>query len=126
MSFGLEYRWEGINQLKKALDRAPSKLRELIHKKMDEKSKEVVFFAKNYVPVRTGYLRSTIHYRSVGFLQFLIEAYANYAGFVEYGTSKQRAQPYMRPSLELVTLTLKNELMQEIINYFVKETGRIG
>ena len=126
MSFQLEYRWEGIEQLKKALDRAPSKLREIMHKKMDEKSKDAVFFAKHYVPVKTGYLRNSIYYRSVGFLEFLIEAYANYAGFVEYGTSKQRAQPYMRPSLELVTLTLKNELLQEILEYFAKETGRIG
>lgn len=121
MSFSLECHWEGIEQLKQVLDRAPSELKTRIHKKMDEKSRDVVFFAKHYVPVRTGYLQSTINYRSVGFLEFIIGAYADYAGWVECGTSKMRAQPYLRPAFSLATITLKSELIKEILSYFDKK-----
>jgi len=126
MSFKLEFEWKGIKELERTLSRAPPELRTLIHKRMEKKSGEVVLFAKHFVPVRTGYLRNTIYYRSIGFLQFLIEAYAYYAGFVEYGTSKIHARPYLRPAFHIATRTLKYELIQEIMKYFAKETRRLG
>lgn len=124
MSFSLECRWQGIEQLKQVLSRAPPELKTRIHKKMDQKSADVVFFARHYAPIRTGYLRSLINYRSIGFLQFIIGAYAPYSGFVEYGTSKMRAQPYMRPAFSIATRTLKSELIQEILSYFNDQTWR--
>ena len=50
-------------------------------------------------PVDTGNLRSSIDYE-VGTDNADIFATANYAAHVEYGTSRQAAQPYLRPALD--------------------------
>lgn len=54
--------------------------------------------AGELVPVRTGYLRSTISANTDGdFCQ--AEAAADYAQYVEYGTVYMDAQPYFEPAL---------------------------
>lgn len=51
-------------------------------------------------PVRTGYLRSTISASSTASsITCIVEA--DYAQYVEYGTSRQSAQPYFEPALEI-------------------------
>ena len=56
----------------------------------------------NYVPVDTGFLQSRNDYKISGFinlkLQLLNDCY--YAGYVEFGTSKMMAQPFIRPAFE--------------------------
>lgn len=51
------------------------------------------------VPVRTGYLQSTINAYTDGY-NCHAEATADYAEYVEYGTSYMEAQPYFEPALE--------------------------
>ena len=55
--------------------------------------------AKSLVPVDTGYLKSTIDAGSDGFSYCWAEATAEYAQYVEYGTSYMEAQPYFTPAL---------------------------
>lgn len=55
--------------------------------------------ATTLVPVDTGYLRSTIDASHDGFTCWA-EATADYAEYVEYGTSYMSAQPYFTPALE--------------------------
>lgn len=55
--------------------------------------------AEALVPVRTGYLRSTIDASTDGYHCYA-EATAEYAEYVEYGTSYMDAQPYFEPALE--------------------------
>ena len=55
--------------------------------------------ANQLVPVDTGYLRSTIDAGEWGD-GFWCEATADYAQYVEYGTSYMDAQPYFEPALE--------------------------
>lgn len=63
-------------------------------------------FLKNkmdyYVPVDTGYLKSKNDYVVTRAfrqkLRVLNDCY--YAGFVEFGTSRMRPQPFIRPALE--------------------------
>lgn len=59
--------------------------------------------AKSIVPVKTAFLQSTIQPGKVivqgSVVDGFIEATANYASYVEFGTSRQRAQPYMVPSI---------------------------
>lgn len=56
--------------------------------------------ALRLVPVRTGYLRSSIR-AEVDANEARLVAEAPYAGYVEYGTSKMAARPYMRPAAKL-------------------------
>ncbi|RLE37706.1 HK97 gp10 family phage protein, partial [Candidatus Woesearchaeota archaeon] len=59
----------------------------------------IVDEARSIVPVRTGYLRSTIYYERKGKHKLIVGAKAHYAGYVEYGTRKMAAQPYLRPAI---------------------------
>lgn len=58
--------------------------------------------ARELVPVRTGYLKSTIAAKigeaSIG--EVTAEASAEYAQYVEFGTYRQMAQPYFIPAIE--------------------------
>lgn len=56
--------------------------------------------AQNLAPVDTGYLAGTIWTDNMG-LRAEIKPAAEYAGYVEFGTYKMSAQPYMRPSADI-------------------------
>ncbi len=51
--------------------------------------------SQTLVPVDTGELKDSGHYDANG-----VYYDKDYAGFVEYGTVKMRAQPYLRPAVE--------------------------
>jgi HK97 gp10 family phage protein len=55
--------------------------------------------AMRLVPVRTGYLRSTI-YAKIQEWVLEIGADATYALFVELGTKYMQAQPYLYPAIQ--------------------------
>lgn len=55
--------------------------------------------AKRIVPVDTGELQESIHPESSAEGHFVV-ADADHALFVEQGTSKMQAQPYLRPALK--------------------------
>lgn len=75
-----------------------------IDAKMRLSLETAVGIAQNdWVPVMSGYLRSTIGYtydqsRKLG----IIHADAPYAAIIEEGSIYQRAQPYLRPALNAV------------------------
>lgn len=61
--------------------------------------------AKNRAPVDTGALKSSISTSTQGNRDYArgeVGPTVNYAGFVENGTSRQRAQPYLRPATDAV------------------------
>jgi len=58
-----------------------------------------------YTPVRTGYLRSRNSYQ-ISKNELYLQNDAPYAGFVEYGTYKMKAQPFMKPAATLYTSDL--------------------
>lgn len=55
--------------------------------------------AQSMVPVRTGNLKNSIgvEFENDGFTS-LVGPTANYGAYVEYGTSKMAARPYMNPA----------------------------
>lgn len=61
-------------------------------------------FAKINCPVDTGNLRSSIHTeltdQSSNSAEAGVSPSANYGGFVELGTSRQRPKPYLRPAAD--------------------------
>ncbi len=75
--------------------------------------------AKQYVPVLSGALRNSIHTEGGGGTFEVIAqsteggAPRDYAHFVEYGTSKMNAQPYMMPAYVMgIATDLPNEARQ--------------
>ena len=73
--------------------------------------------AKEYVPVRTGFLRDSIHHRMEGDRRVAVFTDTDYAAHVEFGTVSQRAQPYLRPTL--------NNHVTEYRDIFVKHVKSI-
>ncbi|MCC8160204.1 MAG: HK97 gp10 family phage protein [Oscillospiraceae bacterium] len=82
------------NGLKKAASRIEESLGEIIAAGAEIVSE----CAKSLCPVDTGKLRSSITVSSSG-NRAEISANTDYASYVEFGTSKAAAQPYLVPSL---------------------------
>ncbi len=61
-------------------------------------SRKVAATARGIVPVRTGTLKDSIEVQQEN-LTAHIGSNVHYAAYVEAGTSKQSAQPYLRPAL---------------------------
>jgi HK97 gp10 family phage protein len=57
-------------------------------------------YAKAKVPVDTGNLKNAIAVGSVSDTQAVLVASTNYAAYVEFGTRRMAARPYMRPAVE--------------------------
>lgn len=60
-------------------------------------------YSRQMVPVRTGYLRSTLDAGSSD-TSCYAETDCDYAEYVEYGTSYMGAQPYFEPAFEMALL----------------------
>jgi HK97 gp10 family phage protein len=61
---------------------------------------EIKAIATGLVPVDTGYLKSTIYYRYFKDRRVLeVGARASYAWYVEQGTKKMAAQPFIGPAM---------------------------
>lgn len=74
----------------------------------------LVSSATSTVPVVTGNLRSSISAGPASAKEVEVVAEAEYAAFVELGTSKMSAEPYMRPGIPQATQALVNTAIQEI------------
>lgn len=78
-----------LNQLKRNKETYIKDVAKFCGKKMD-----------NYVPVDTGYLKSKNKTEAdTTNFKMIASNSANYSGFVEKGTSKQREQPFLTPSI---------------------------
>lgn len=69
---------------------------------------EVAVEAKKIVPVRTGKLKRSIHARVYNDVA-IIGSRVFYAPYVEAGTPKMSARPYLRPALEIVVSRWKGK-----------------
>lgn len=74
-------------------------------------------YAKDLCPVYTGNLRNSIsHAVDDSEKEAYIGTNVEYAAPVELGTSKQKAQPYLKPAASDHTQTYKNIMVDEIKN----------
>ena len=69
--------------------------------------------AEQNCPVDTGYLRSTIFVREAGD-DVEIGFEAPYASYVEFGTYKMAAQPYLRPALDEAELRALSAIVDRV------------
>jgi len=100
MSVELETEVEGLEQFGRKVEMADSSLRASVHQRLAELAKSIKEKAQQLAPVRTGYLRSTIH-AQVEDWTMKAGAFAPYAAYVEYGTRFMRGRRFLSQSMEM-------------------------
>jgi HK97 gp10 family phage protein len=70
---------------------------------------EAADIARELVPVITGFLRDSIYVEETPD-GIAFGAHADYAGFVEFGTSKMQAEPFLRPAVEQTLALITEDL----------------
>ena len=113
----------GLDRIAAGLAAAPHELRVVANRVVDEGMAKIEERAEEIVPVRTGYLRSTIYRKKTGFLGWEVGALAFYAGFVEFGTRYMRARPYLRPAVTEKMPEVREELKDALIKKMLELLG---
>lgn len=94
-----------MRQIRIVYDHIPQVSQELAHeveRTVAAAAREVESAAKRRAPVDTGALRNSIQAWQDTPYRWHIAPHVEYALYVEYGTRRQRAKPYMTPAAEFV------------------------
>jgi HK97 gp10 family phage protein len=89
---------KGVEEFQRAMRDFDSAMQRHVHRKLVSWAADVKALAKKIVPVRSGHLRSKI-YAEVKEWVARIGADATYAFWVELGTRRMRARPYLYPAI---------------------------
>jgi HK97 gp10 family phage protein len=113
MSVSVEINLAGAEEFGQAISRLDSAIQSQVQTQLSDWAELVRNEAERLVPVRTGYLRSTIYSKASGW-QLEIGADATYASAVEFGTRFAQAKPYINPSVEQHLPELESVLLEAI------------
>lgn len=95
------------------MSKLDSGLQRHVHRYLASLADDIKAEAMRLVPVRTGYLKSTIYARIQEWVAE-IDAEAAYSFFVEFGTRYMQAQPYLWPAIQQYLPQLENIICQAI------------
>jgi HK97 gp10 family phage protein len=95
-----------------------NKIQNIVEVNADAELDDAKELAQSIVPIRTGYLRSSIDWEKVGRFLYRFFASADYARHVEEGTIHQKSQPYMTPALIRLKQRLPEVIIRDITQIF--------
>ena len=113
MSVEVNIEIAGSEELRQALSRLDAEMQKKIHESLREWAENVRTEAQRIVPVRTGYLRSTITSRTTEW-NAEVGAEASYAADIEFGTRTAQAKPFLKPAVESKLPELERFLLQAL------------
>lgn len=94
--------WTGINDLIAQLGLKHEEVVDVAAKAMETTVAKTQARAQSIAPVRTGFLKANIHVEPVEKKKDqvigTVKSDADYSSFVEFGTYKMSAEPFMRPA----------------------------
>ncbi len=90
----------GVEETIAKLSAMNAKARKAVGQQIAESALNIQMGAKKRCPVRTGALRNSITVDFYGKMSAQIGPHMPYAPYVEYGTRKMAAQPYLFPAFE--------------------------
>lgn len=90
----------GLSAAKRKLQRIADRLAGITDAAVSDFADEVVIHMKGVVPVDTGKLKESIDKQKVGSGYTVGPRGVEYAEFVENGTSRSPAQPYVAPTIQ--------------------------
>ena len=95
----IKFKVRGVDQMVRLIANKGKKARIATNRELDLSSKRIERMAKVKAPVDTGALKNSIFSAKAGNLTYKVTAPQHYAIYVEKGTRKMRAQPYLKPAL---------------------------
>jgi HK97 gp10 family phage protein len=90
----------GVKETIAKIDLTNSKVRQAVKEQVAKSALNIQLGAKKRCPVRTGALRNSITVDFYGVMSAQIGPHLPYAPFVEFGTKKMAARPYLFPAFE--------------------------
>ena len=126
MQIDLKVKGSSVRKWEKAFaNMNKRKMSSAISKEVGSIAKLMETHAKKIVPVKTGKLRASISARKLGTLasgnvRWTLVATAPYASDVEYGTGRQRSQPYLRPAYRMYQAQMTTRLGRAIKDQWKK------
>jgi len=121
----------GLTELEEKLSNLDVKLSRALDEALEEIAEKIRDDAKSLVPVDTCALRKSIRIEKKGKLQVSVVAgdggiinprtgrEVNYAGYVEFGTSRMSPQPYMQPALEKNREEILKTVKRKVLEVFI-------
>lgn len=103
----------GLDKLYKRLDEIEKAVEEGVAAGLEEFGVKVQEDAKRYCPVDTGRLQESIKVETDA-NGITIGTDVEYAAYVEFGTSRQRPQPYLTPAFEQNKNKIEDMIAKEI------------
>ena len=100
MSVELEMRCEGLEEFQQKIQHLDLAMKTKVHQRLVSLAESIRETAKQIVPVRTGYLRSTIFAEAQEWV-VKVGAYAHYAAYIEFGTRFMRGFHFLSRAVEM-------------------------
>ncbi|HEL1011795.1 phage protein, HK97 gp10 family [Streptococcus dysgalactiae subsp. dysgalactiae] len=101
--------WKGIEKAFSKLVNAPGNVDRLIDAVVKNNAEKAKAEAQRIAPYDTGFLHDEIYAHYPGKACAEIVSNAGYSGFLEYGTRKMSAQPFLRPAIESILPDLEKD-----------------
>lgn len=96
----IKFKVSGVDRMVRTIASKGKQAQAATNRELDLSSKRIERTAKTKAPVDTGALKNTIFSAKAGNLTYKVTAPQHYAVFVENGTRRMRAQPFLRPALD--------------------------
>lgn len=96
----IKFKVRGVDRMVKLIASKGKQAHTATNRELDLSSKRIERNAKVKVPVDTGALKNSIFSAKAGNLTYKVTAPQHYAIYVEKGTRRTRAQPYLKPALD--------------------------
>lgn len=95
----ITYNLKGMSTFIRKVHQKPKQAREAVSKELNRSSLRVEKKAREYAPYDTGWLSLNIYSYQDAMLRFKVVSPAHYSIYLELGTRKMLAQPFMEPAL---------------------------
>lgn len=113
MSVSINVDLSGAEEFTNAIEQFDSAMRSRVQEQLAGWGESVKADAERLVPVRTGYLQSTIYAKSQPW-QIEVGAQASYAAAVEFGTKNAQAKPFLQPAVHSYLPSLERILLDAL------------
>ena len=97
----VSFKVKGVDRLVRQLAIKSKQARIATDRQLELSSLRIERMAKTKAPVDTGALKNTIFSAKTGNLTYKVTAPQHYAVYVEKGTRKMRAQPFLKPAIDV-------------------------